>query len=50
MYGAILDGVYHGQTELIKRISASLVDAVRFCHSRGVYHRDLKPENVLVDH
>ncbi|KAJ7830428.1 kinase-like domain-containing protein [Mycena olivaceomarginata] len=50
MYGAILDGVYHGQTELIKRTFASLVDAVRFCHSRGVYHRDLKPENVLVDH
>ncbi|KAJ7881521.1 G-protein alpha subunit-domain-containing protein [Mycena olivaceomarginata] len=27
MYGAILDGVYHGQTELIKRTFASLVDA-----------------------
>jgi hypothetical protein len=26
MYGAILDGVYHSQTELIKRTFASLVD------------------------
>ncbi|KAJ7240166.1 kinase-like domain-containing protein [Mycena haematopus] len=50
MYGAILDGVYHRQTALIKRTFTSLVDAVRFCHSRNVYHRDLKPENVLVDY
>ncbi|KAF8143474.1 kinase-like domain-containing protein, partial [Mycena galopus ATCC 62051] len=50
MYGAILDGVYHRQTALIKRTIANLVDAVRFCHSHGVYHRDLKPENVLVSY
>ncbi|KAJ6488980.1 kinase-like domain-containing protein [Mycena sanguinolenta] len=50
MYGAILDGVYHRQTALIKRTFADLVDGVRFCHSRNVYHRDLKPENILVDY
>ncbi|KAJ6543549.1 kinase-like domain-containing protein [Mycena vulgaris] len=49
MYRAITDGVYHRQTALIKRTFANLVDAVRFCHSRGVYHRDLKPENILVN-
>ncbi|KAK7276108.1 hypothetical protein RIF29_17241 [Crotalaria pallida] len=26
-----------------------LINAVDFCHSRGVYHRDIKPENILLD-
>ncbi|KAK7055978.1 protein serine threonine kinase [Favolaschia claudopus] len=49
MYAAMLDGVYHRETALIKNTFAGLVDALIFCHSQGVYHRDLKPENVLVD-
>jgi len=30
-------------------IAASLCDALRYAHGRGVIHRDIKPENILID-
>ncbi|KAM0947828.1 putative protein kinase CAMK-CAMKL-CHK1 family [Dioscorea sansibarensis] len=32
-----------------RRYFQHLINALDFCHSRGVYHRDLKPENLLLD-
>ncbi|KAF9475709.1 kinase-like protein, partial [Pholiota conissans] len=38
---------YLSDTALIKHVFLQILDAVRYCHSLGIYHRDLKPENVL---
>jgi carbon catabolite-derepressing protein kinase len=32
-----------------RRVFAQLVDALAYCHARGVAHRDVKPQNVLLD-
>ncbi|KAL8160408.1 hypothetical protein V2J09_001945 [Rumex salicifolius] len=32
-----------------RRFFQQLIDAVSYCHEKGVFHRDLKLENILVD-
>src|SRR6266702_1715601 len=36
------------EDELIKRAFIQIIEALEYCHKRGVYHQDLKPENILV--
>ena len=40
--GKLKEGVAHNYFQ-------QLINAVDYCHSRGVYHRDIKPENILLD-
>ncbi|KAI4307561.1 hypothetical protein L6164_030733 [Bauhinia variegata] len=49
--GELFDKVSKGKLkeELAHKYFQQLVNAVDFCHSRGVYHRDIKPENLLLD-
>ncbi|CAI2384368.1 unnamed protein product [Moneuplotes crassus] len=34
--------------ELAKKIFIKILDAVHYCHTRGIIHRDLKMENILL--
>ncbi|KAJ6855986.1 CBL-interacting protein kinase [Populus alba x Populus x berolinensis] len=34
--------------DVARKYFQQLINAVDFCHSRGVYHRDIKPENLLL--
>ncbi|KAK7290395.1 hypothetical protein RIF29_04791 [Crotalaria pallida] len=49
--GELFDKVSKGKLkeEVARKYFQHLIDAVDYCHSRGVYHRDLKPENLLLD-
>ena len=49
-YEALVDHYPNGfaDPDVVKQICQQLLDAVIFCHKRGVYHRDIKPENILV--
>ncbi|KAI9281551.1 kinase-like domain-containing protein [Sporodiniella umbellata] len=49
LFSAIAEkNCYIGNHALIRHVFLQLIEAVRFCHTNGVYHRDLKPENILV--
>ncbi|KAH8971981.1 hypothetical protein BDL97_02G170800 [Sphagnum fallax] len=50
--GELFDKIVHQgrlNEEDSRKYFQQLIEAVDYCHSRGVYHRDLKPENLLLD-
>ncbi|THH13084.1 hypothetical protein EW146_g7089 [Bondarzewia mesenterica] len=48
MCNAIIERqIYYRDDALVKQVFTQLIDAVEYCHDRGVYHRDLKPDNIL---
>lgn len=49
--GELFDKVAKGRLkeDVARKYFIELINAVDFCHSRGVYHRDIKPENLLLD-
>lgn len=49
--GELFNKVLKGRLkeDAARKYFQQLINAVDFCHSRGVYHRDLKPENLLLD-
>ncbi|KAI9095063.1 hypothetical protein K1719_026527 [Acacia pycnantha] len=49
--GELFDKVARGKLkeDVAHKYFQQLVNAIDFCHSRGVYHRDIKPENLLLD-
>ncbi|KAL5697981.1 cAMP-dependent protein kinase [Ranunculus cassubicifolius] len=50
--GELYDQIVHQgrlSEKQARRYFQQLIDAVDYCHSKGVYHRDLKPENLLLD-
>jgi len=49
--GELFDKVSRGRLkeDVARKYFQQLIDAVDYCHSRGVCHRDLKPENLLLD-
>jgi serine/threonine protein kinase len=48
LHSVVRNLTFFRDDELIKRVFVQIIDALEYCHSRGVYHRDLKPENILV--
>lgn len=48
LYEAISGGRGPKENGCTREFMLQLVDALIFCHSRGVFHRDIKPENILI--
>lgn len=43
------DGEIGLPLDTVRDYTRQLVDALQYCHTRGILHRDMKPDNVLLD-
>lgn len=48
LFNAIFESRNGFPASVVKEIFIQLIDALVYCHSKGVYHRDIKPENILM--
>lgn len=39
--------VFQNNDALVKKVYIQIIDALQYCHDRGIFHRDIKPENIL---
>lgn len=50
MFCSIVDKMsFCRNDKLIKNVFIQILDAVEFCHTKGIFHRDLKPDNIFVN-
>lgn len=57
LFGNIIDRelfsnppAHQNRQRLMANVMLQLVDAIEYCHQKGVYHCDLKPENIMVQY
>ncbi|KAK4165605.1 kinase-like domain-containing protein [Cladorrhinum sp. PSN259] len=48
VYQITEQGRFVRDDSLCQKVFGQLLDAVEFCHTKGIYHRDLKTENISV--
>lgn len=48
--GSLLSRMPVRDPEALRLIASQVVEALAYCHARGIIHRDIKPENILLSH
>jgi serine/threonine protein kinase len=47
LFDQILEKEHFSELEA-REATKAIVDAIQYCHERGICHRDIKPENLLL--